>query len=740
MILFHLPIFLTIGKISIKKPGPKYARIHNESNTNKFITEINDLQFNHILEIQDTDQAYQEFITPYCEVYERCFPLKKISNARRKDKKWITKGLRISSQHKNKLLRKKIKNPSVTNIEKYKSYCKVWDKIWYHAENEYYLNAIHNKRESNKAFWELYSSILNPSKVKSKTLISKVTYSGKTMLDPPEISNAFNDHFVTIGKKLTDRFPIHTDFKKYMKRNCNETIFLAPIVIPEIEKEIGKLKDRKSPGPDNIPPKIVKLTKDKITPVLCHIFNLSITQGTYPELLKISKVIALHKKGDKCNPDNYRPISLLNIFNKVFEKLLYHRFIDFFNRQKLIFKYQFGFRENHSTVLALTEIVDKIKETVDKNGFTVGIFLDLKKAFDAVDHKILLEKLKYFGIRGTAHDLMRSYLSNRKQFTVINDIKSHTKPIECGVPQGSVLGPLLFLVFINDMEFCIPENLPRLFADDTGLFVHGQNINRVLSTSQEIITKLEEWFTYNKLTLSITKCSYIIFKGPKKKLPQQLPHLTINGHEIEKVEHAKYIGVTLDSSLTFKHHVENICNKISSYFRIFYYLRDKVPMNYARQIYYATVYPHINYCLEIYGGCNDTVLKKLQTKQNGLMKVLTKKEYRYPTNALHHENKILKVKHIYELKLLSFVHDCLNAKSIEVFDNYFKKQSQTHDHDLRDKNKLVPHTSTSNLGCSSVKSNANTFWNNNQIARDNVGYSKTTLKKKLIESFNLSYE
>ena len=102
------------------------------------------------------------------------------------------------------------------------------------------------------------------------------------MLDPPEISNAFNDHFVTIGKKLTDRFPIHTDFKKYMKRNCNETIFLAPLVIPEIEKEIGKLKDRKSPGPDNIPPKIVKLTKDKITPVLCHIFNLSITQGTYP--------------------------------------------------------------------------------------------------------------------------------------------------------------------------------------------------------------------------------------------------------------------------------------------------------------------------------------------------------------------------------------------------------------------------------------------------------------------------
>ena len=507
---------MTIGKIPIKKQGPKFTRIHNEANLNKFLNELNDIEFNHIHEIHDTNEAYKEFITPYSALYEKCFPLKKISNARRKDKKWITKGLRISSQHKNKLLRKKIRNPTVANIERYKSYCKVWEKIWFRAENDYYLNAINNKRESNKAFWKLYSSILNPSKVKSKTCISKVTYNGRSMTSPPEISNAFNDHFVTIGKKLTDRFPNQTNFKKYMKRNCNDTIFLAPIVIPEIEKEIRKLKDRKSPGPGNIPPKIVKLTKDRITPVLCHIYNLSISQGNYPELLKISKVIALHKKEDRCNPDNYRPISLLNIFNKIFEKLLYHRFIDFFNKQKLIFKYQFGFRENHSTVLALTEIVDSIKETIDNNGFTVGIFLDLKKAFDAVDHTILLEKLKYFGIRGTAHTLMKSYLSNRKQFTVINTNYSETKPIECGVPQGSVLGPLLFLVFINDMEYCIPDNLPRLFADDTGLFVHGQNINRVLTSAQDVITKLEEWFKCNKLTLSISKCSYIIFKGVKK--------------------------------------------------------------------------------------------------------------------------------------------------------------------------------------------------------------------------------
>ena len=169
-------------------------------------------------------------------------------------------------------------------------------------------------------------------------------------------------------------------------------------------------------------------------------------------------------------------------------------------------------------------------------------------------------------------------------------------------------------------------------------------------------------------------------------------------------------------------------------------MRDKIPSYYARQIYYSTVYPHINYCLEIYGGSKDTFLNKLQTKQNGLMKVLTKKEYRHPTNTLHYENRILKVKDAYELKLLNFVHDCLNEKSLEIFSDYFKKQNLVHDYDLREKNKLVPHKSTSSLGCSSVKNNSNTLWNSNKTARDYIDKSKFSMKKAVFRSFINSYE
>ena len=189
----------------------------------------------------------------------------------------------------------------------------------------------------------------------------------------------------------------------------------------------------------------------------------------------------------------------------------------------------------------------------------MGIFLDLCKAFDTVDHTILLGKLPYYGIRGQAFSLLKSYLSNRQQYTVINGSKSDIKPVTCGVPQGSVLGPLLFLLYINDIPNCITSDIPRLFADDTGLFIHGKDLPKLMTDAQNILDKLQDWFSCNKLTLSVPKCSYIIFRGPKKKIPPNLSTLRLNGLEIERVEKFKYIGVMLDKHLTWKDHIDTIC-------------------------------------------------------------------------------------------------------------------------------------------------------------------------------------
>ena len=210
-----------------------------------------------------------------------------------------------------------------------------------------------------------------------------------------------------------------------------------------------------------------------------------------------------------------------------------------------------------------------------------------------------------------------------------------------------------------------------------------------MASAQTVLNKLQDWFYNNKLTLSVPKCAYMIFRGRQKILPANIPPLYLNGLEIERVENFKYIGVILDSKLLWEKHVEYICTKISRLYGVFSYLRHKIPVSMARQVYYSTIFPHINYCLEIYGCCSSKLLSRLQTKQNSLMKFLTKKDMLYPTDLIHHDNNILKIKHLYELKLASFVHDCINKNTIPLFHNYFTLQNQTHRYITRQEQTLI---------------------------------------------------
>ena len=348
-----------------------------------------------------------------------------------------------------------------------------------------------------------------------------------------------------------------------------------------------------------------------IAPILCEIFNLFIKTGEYPDPLKIAKVIPIFKKGDPSLASNYRPISVLSCINKIYEKILFRRLYNFLEKYNILYEFQFGFRQGHSTEHALVEIIDKIKQAIDNNELTCGLFLDLSKAFDTVNHEILLYKLDHYGIRGPALKLIKNYLTNRKQFVKIGKNKSELRPISCGVPQGSVLGPLLFILYINDLHKACSTGNIRIFADDTNVFFKCKDIKEITRIGSLLMIQLHQWFKSNKLTLNAEKSNFVVFRSKRNKQTNIPDQLQFENQKISRKNSVKYLGVILDEHLTWNEHILDLCNKLKRHFKTFYCIRRYLNKEQVKSIYYALIYSHIKYGITVYGSASKNLIAKI---------------------------------------------------------------------------------------------------------------------------------
>jgi len=507
-------------------------RLFSAKNVQKFKDQLSLLDWSAVYNCSDVNMAYKTFHELLNNCYEDSFPYIRLSRKRSKDKKWFTAGLKCSSHHKNRLYRKWLKSQSPEDKQRYKSYLKVYKQLLKKAETLYYKEHFDTRVNSVKQLWTNINHLLI-SNIKQKTHIQKLTVNNKVITNPRDISNSLNNYFCSVGESLAESLKSDNplEFSKYCPSTSKCSMYCETIHCDEITKIIANFPNKKSPGLDGFTPKLLKEVSDDVAQPLTYIFNLSFSQGVVPDYLKQSKVIPLYKKGNKDIPGNYRPISLLSIFDKIMEKLMYNRLYSYLNNKKFFYNYQFGFRKNYSTTLALIEVIDSIYSHIDKHEFTIGIYLDLQKAFDSVNHKILFKKLYNNGVRGEVHAWFQSYLSDRKQTTLHSDVYSDFGIITCGVPQGSVLGPLLFLIYINDIQCAVTDAKVRLFADDTNLFIHGKSLGELEITANNTLKQLTQWMAANKLSINIDKTCYSIF-SPKNKVEKDIK-LSINNITIK---------------------------------------------------------------------------------------------------------------------------------------------------------------------------------------------------------------
>ena len=548
-------VFLTNDKNNrskYNKNNRPTIRLFNDKNKANFAKDLKNIKWDKLYDCTNVNSAYGFFIKRILNSFDKNFQPIKLSRKRARDKKWITPGLRKSSAEKNKLYKVWLQTRNTEDELKYKKYKILFKKLAEESEKLYYSNQFNIKTRNTKELWANLNTVCSFKKKKSKLHVSKLLINNREVTDTKEIVDVFNTYFSKIGTDIAMKIKDNSSganecFKTFCDPPLQNSMYCEPPNKSEVLEIIEGLKSSKSPGNDNIGPKLLKFVSTELVTPLTYIYKLSFESGTVPDELKIAKIIPIFKKGETTLPANYRPISLLSVFDKILEKLMFKRVTNFLNKNNVIYKNQFGFRKHHSTTLALIEAIDNLYKLLDENKTVIGLFLDFEKAFDTVNHEILLYKLNNYGIRGTTHEWFKNYLTNRKQFVSVDGVSSSLLDIQCGVPQGSILGPLLFLIYINDIHNSVPERNIKLFADDANIFLHSKTVEESVKLTQTCLANIQRWCSANKISINYSKTTYSIFS---RGVTNDYTEIAVGSHKISRAYASKYLGVIIDEKLT----------------------------------------------------------------------------------------------------------------------------------------------------------------------------------------------
>ena len=609
----HFPCIVSIKLLHEKKHKPKYVSIHacTRSIINNFKDELKSeipklILVNNLM--TDPNLSYQAFEDFVLRIKEKNMPMKTVRFDKYKHKmtKWVTTGIITSIKFRDKLYRQ-LKSHPVNSQEYYtlktnlKTYNTILTKNIRKAKKDYYYDQFAKYKNDIRKTWDTLKDVIIRSK-NTSSFPSHFIINTSTVTEKPIIADKFNEYFCEIGPKLAESIPSprnpHVNFQSNLGTPCLDNFIFDYPTAEEIIKHIQNLKPKSSSGYDQISSKLLKEIGPIISQHLCLIINQSLCTGIFPDRLKLAKVIPLFKKGYKLLFENYRPISLLTAISKIFERVVFNQLYDHLTKHNLLFVGQYGFRKRHSTEYAALELVDRISNGLDNRKLPISIFLDLSKAFDTLDHQILLHKLYHYGIRNSALNWFSSYLTNRLQYIDIDGTKSNSRPLSTGVPQGFILGPLLFIIYMNDINAVSPKFTFILYADDTTMIssmytftsVTRQDTACIADNINEELSKISDWLAVNKLSLNTSKTKFIQFHHRQKTLNENdYLKLRINDSEIERVQEFNFLGLTINEYLDWSSHCNKIAFKISRTLGIMNRLKHELPSIILKLMYDALI-------------------------------------------------------------------------------------------------------------------------------------------------------
>ena len=589
------------------------------------------------------------------------------------------------------------------------------------ARSDFVKSKLNAYKNDSRKFWKHLKEVF-PGDTKTAKKIKLVNQQNGQLIEEDSTAEYINSFFCDVGPQLAQQFENSTWTNTLDKTQCN--FHLVETTVAEVYKVINQISIFKASAVEGLSTRVLMDAFLSITDEFTFMFNLSITSGIFPDEWKVATVIPLQKDGNKEDVNNLRPISLLPFPGKLLEKLVHSQLSAYLENNTLLNDCQGGFRHGISTINKIAELTDDIYKAMDSKETTVAVFIDFKKAFDTVNHAILLSKLRHMGVRDISQHWFQSYLSNRSQLTLANGVLSSAQPVRCGVPQGSTLGPLLFLVYINDLANVITESNLHLFAADTVVYCSNKDPQRARNSVQGDLQDIAQWCCNNKITINIKKTKSVTF-GTKHMLKKyDNPRIQLNDSILENVKEYKYLGITLDSTLNFNKHINNILKIVSHKLWLLSKVRQFITKAASLRIYSSMILPYFDYGDIIYQTATIDKLSKLQRLQNRAQRIVTRYDVDYKST---HEHQI-------ELKILPLAR----RRHMHLLNCAFNRSSQPRYVDNRDlltrahdkKLLLCPKPNTE-LMKKSVLYNAAKHWNNLRLDEQQAShYSSFKAKSK----------